>query len=157
MKRKIIVGTLLTLWVFGCGIFLADDWHYRSYIPDNIAIGKTRFSNSDLLGVTEGCGVHVYQLLPRTKSKITTQGLSFFTDASGQMGNLNWQPTPRTDWQRSENWVYELQCIRSPVPGNLMKLIMEGARTPGGYYAATPERQWMILPKQNLVVFSHRG
>ena len=157
MKRKVITTILLLFWLLAVGIFVADDWHYRSYIPDSIAIGKTRYSNSDLLGLTEGCGVHVYQLLPRTKTKISNQGLSFFTDNPDQMGNLHWQTTPRADWQRPENWVYELQCIRSPVPGNLMKLIMEGARNPGGYYAATPERQWMVLPAQNLVVFSHQG
>ncbi|ASP37806.1 hypothetical protein CHH28_03560 [Bacterioplanes sanyensis] len=162
MKARIYF--LLFVSLISAALYLTwlNDQYWRDVIPQEFGLGATLHSNSDLQGIRESCGVHVFQLDDVTLNKVLSGGLGFVNTAQQARGYGDyyyrygeWQPTPRQDWKRAENWSYELMC--ASMPAELQGIILDAGKQSGSYYSHGQEKVLMVLPKHKMIVFIHNG
>lgn len=160
--KKVAFSILI---IMALGIFYLvwlNDQYWRDTIPGEFNLGSTLHSNSDLQGITEACGVHVYELEESTLDKIKAKGIDFLNTVKQARGHSDyyysygeWQNTPRKDWKRPENWVYELMC--ASMPPKLQGIIIDGGKNPGSFYSHGQEKVLMVIPNHKIVVLMHNG
>lgn len=150
----LIVGVLYLIWL--------NDRHWRDVIPIQFDLGSTLHSNTDLQGLREACGVHVYELKDSTLHKIKNDGVNFLNTAREARGYSNfyysygeWMQTPRKDWKRPENWVYELMCAN--IPAKLQGIIIDSGRSQGSFYSQGQEKILMVIPSHKIIVLTNNG
>ncbi len=160
---KIIIGSIFTILLFGFGyLYCFNDQQWRKTIPNELILGSTKYSNSDLQGLRESCGVHVFELNQTTINQIKNEGTSFLNTAKQARGDDNyyysygeWLQTPRKDWKRPENWIYELMC--SNLSSELQGIIINSGQSKGSFYSHGQEKTLMVIPKHKLIVLTHNG
>ena len=160
--KKIAVLIFITL-LFGLGyLYWLNDQLWRKIIPIELVLGSTEYSNSDQQGLTESCGVHVFELKQITINKINNEGLSFLNTAKQARGYEDyynsygeWFKTPRKDWKRPENWSSELMCSR--LSTELQEILIKSGQGEGSFYSHGQEKTLMVIPKYKLIVLTHNG
>jgi len=136
--KKIAVIILIT-FLFGLGyLYWLNYQLWRKTIPIELVLGSTEYSNSDLQGLRESCGVHVFELNQVTINKINNEGLTFLNTAKQARGYEDyyysygeWFKTPRKDWKRPENWSYELMC--SSLSTELQEILIKSGQSEGSF------------------------
>ncbi|HFD32918.1 MAG TPA: hypothetical protein ENJ28_09475 [Gammaproteobacteria bacterium] len=160
--KKVTIFILITLALGACYLVWLNDRHWRDIIPIQFDLGSTLHSNSDLQGIREACGVHVFELKESTLNKIEIDGIKFLNTARQARGNKKfyysygeWKKTPRKDWERPENWAYELMCTN--MPAKLQGIIIDSGRAKGSFYSHGQESVLMIIPDHKIIVLIHNG
>ncbi|WP_444923723.1 hypothetical protein ACJJH9_19295 [Microbulbifer sp. DLAB2-AF] len=159
---KVAASILIILFLGSCYLIWLDDKNWRDIIPIEFDLGSTLHSNSDLQGIREACGVHIYELEETTLDKIKAEVLEFLNTAKQARGHSRfyysygeWMHTPRKDWTRPENWAYELMCVK--MPAKLQGIIIDSATAPGSFYSHGQEKVLMIILDQKILVLTHNG
>lgn len=160
---KKVVASIFIALLLGFGyLYWLNDQQWRKTIPNELILGSTKYSNSDLQGLRESCGVHVFELKQATINKIKNEGISFLNTAKQARGHDNyyysygeWLQTPRKDWKRPENWSYELMC--SNLSPELQGIIINSGQSKGSFYSHGQEKNLMVIPKHKLIILTHNG
>jgi len=137
--------------------FIYEDYWFRKAIPENIGLNY-RISIGTNSGPFSGCGVAVYKLDDNAYANIMNDGLNFFissTHARGHSGHKygEWKQTPRHDWVRPKDWIYQLHC--GNLADDLYSKILESGKSNGSYYSLMHEAALMVIPNEKLVVFTY--
>ena len=131
---------------------------YESGVPQALQINDLIFYSEE--GLRESCGVAVFELSRITVSRINSQGIAFFKNATFGRGDRpyhfyeTWQPTPPLN-SANRPLLRGSVCLRDPP--QIWSSIEEAARTRGAFYAIGSEYDLLVIPTLGVVVFSFNG
>jgi hypothetical protein len=148
---------------------------YQNALPEALGTTDILVSGSDaswfdmVLPIRrEGCGAVVFRLAPETVAKIRQQGLAFFQDARQARGyDANsakgryyayaaWQATPAPQgWFGDGAVAGSLSC--AGVANDLIRKITEGGKGTEGYFTTKSEAQLIVLPQEQIAIYTYFG
>ena len=112
----------------------------------------------------EACGAVVFQLTADTIEKIQKQGIAFFSEARQGRGNARdnsyrysyaaWQATPApSEWFGDGAVAGSMSC--AGFGARRMQAIKDGATGVGGFFTTGSNVQLIVLPSEQIVVFTY--
>ncbi len=152
MALAVLIPAVL-IWF---GLWFWADQHYRKYVPEQVPILIMTSQRSE--GWYSACGGAIFSMLPSDSARLRREGLAAFEGDTVGRGYVH---KPR----RSEIWTHwqetttrtdlgdgahpGLYCLRSPIQDRIVDALMR----PGSYTAWSIDRQLIVIPDLNIVVF----
>ncbi|WP_439470895.1 hypothetical protein [Brevundimonas sp.] len=148
-----VVAPAALIWL-GLGVWA--DQHYRKYVPEQVPILRLTSHRSE--GWYTGCGGAIFSMRPQDSARLHRDGLSAFEDrmiGRGYAANAR-RPVVWTRWRETEARTNlgdgphpGLTCLRSPMQDRIVEALMR----PGSFTAGSDDRQLIVIPDLNVVVF----
>lgn len=105
-----------------------------------------------------GCGAAIFKLSSASKAGIENNGIIFFKNAFSNTSDSSyeykkWRETPLPNTWTSEGVWLGLSC--SEADRDLLKNIVDAAKIKGSYYSISGEAITVVIPSQDLVVYTY--
>jgi len=147
-----VVAPVALIWL---GLWVWADQHYRKYVPEQVPILRLTSHRSE--GWHTGCGGAIFSMRPQDSARLRREGPSAFEDGMVGRGFTHARrPVVWTRWRETETRTTlgdgphpGLICLRSPMQDRIVEALMR----PGSFTAVSNDRQLIVIPDLNLIVF----
>lgn len=150
------LGVLIPAGLIWFGLWFWADQHYRKYIPEQVPILIMTSQRSE--GWYSACGGAIFSMSPAESARLRREGLAAFEGGTVGRGYVHtrrrsatWAPWQETTTRADlgEGPRLGLSCLRSPLQDRIVDALMR----PGSYTTWGVDRQLIVIPDLNIVVF----